>query len=83
MTALLSTPAPPLSTLREWPVDQIKINNDGLASSVGSLGEHGADDTVEQVHVRECNFTGAKNGARIKTFRGGSGYARDISCTGM
>lgn len=36
--------------------------------SVGSLGAGGADDRVEEVHVRNCNFTGTQNGARIKTF---------------
>lgn len=37
------------------------------ACSVGSLGLDGADDKVEEVHVRNCNFTGTQNGARIKT----------------
>ncbi|KAJ4707899.1 putative Pectin lyase-like superfamily protein [Melia azedarach] len=51
----------------------------GHGISVGSLGAGGADDRVEEVHVRNCNFTGTQNGARIKTFPGGSGYARKIS----
>ncbi|KAJ0030345.1 hypothetical protein Pint_12381 [Pistacia integerrima] len=51
----------------------------GHGISVGSLGEDGADDRVEEVHVRDCNFSRTQNGARIKTFRGGSGYARKIS----
>ncbi|ESR63689.1 hypothetical protein CICLE_v10010440mg, partial [Citrus x clementina] len=62
-----------------------KINITGVACgpghgiSVGSLGLDGADDKVEEVHVRNCNFTGTQNGARIKTSPGGSGYARGIS----
>ncbi|XP_031286368.1 probable polygalacturonase At3g15720 [Pistacia vera] len=51
----------------------------GHGISVGSLGEDRADDRVEEVHVRDCNFSRTQNGARIKTFRGGSGYARKIS----
>ena len=37
--------------------------------SVGSLGAHGAHETVEEVHVQNCNFTGTMNGARIKTWQ--------------
>jgi len=35
--------------------------------SIGSLGENGATEQVEEVHVQNCNFTGTENGARIKT----------------
>ncbi|KAK2651720.1 hypothetical protein Ddye_011576 [Dipteronia dyeriana] len=49
----------------------------GHGISVGSLGD-GEMDTVDQVYVRNCNLTGTDNGARIKTFREGSGYARNI-----
>ncbi|PIA42471.1 hypothetical protein AQUCO_02000130v1 [Aquilegia coerulea] len=51
----------------------------GHGISVGSLGAHGAYDTVEEVHVKNCNFTNTQNGVRIKTWQGGSGYARKIS----
>ncbi|KAF5196806.1 Polygalacturonase adpg1 [Thalictrum thalictroides] len=51
----------------------------GHGISVGSLGEHGAHETVEEVHVKNCNFTNTQNGVRIKTWPGGSGYARKIS----
>ncbi|TKY68029.1 polygalacturonase protein [Spatholobus suberectus] len=51
----------------------------GHGISVGSLGENGAHEVVEQVHVNKCSFNGAENGMRIKTWQGGSGYARNIS----
>ncbi|KAI7753780.1 hypothetical protein M8C21_022216, partial [Ambrosia artemisiifolia] len=46
--------------------------------SIGSLGEKGGHDTVEQVLVQNCNITGTKNGLRIKTVPNGSGYAKGI-----
>ncbi|KAL9303482.1 hypothetical protein ACSQ67_020745 [Phaseolus vulgaris] len=61
------------------------INATGIACgpghgiSVGSLGKNGVHDTVEQVYVRNCSFTNTQNGARIKTWQGGSGYARKIT----
>ncbi|XP_042481114.1 probable polygalacturonase At3g15720 [Macadamia integrifolia] len=51
----------------------------GHGISVGSLGENGAHHTVEEVHVNNCSFNGTMNGARIKTWQGGSGYAKNIS----
>ncbi|XP_057452800.1 probable polygalacturonase At3g15720 [Lotus japonicus] len=51
----------------------------GHGISVGSLGKDGKFETVEEVHVRNCIFQGTKNGARIKTWQGGSGYARKIT----
>ncbi|OWM78267.1 hypothetical protein CDL15_Pgr015086 [Punica granatum] len=51
----------------------------GHGISVGSLGKGGAFETVEEVHVKGCTFIGTQNGARIKTWQGGSGYARKIS----
>ncbi|XP_050387211.1 probable polygalacturonase At3g15720 [Argentina anserina] len=50
----------------------------GHGISVGSLGAHGSYSTVEDVQVRNCTFRGTTNGARIKTWQGGSGYARHI-----
>ncbi|KAL9303485.1 hypothetical protein ACSQ67_020748 [Phaseolus vulgaris] len=50
----------------------------GHGISIGSLG-NGNSNTVEQVHVRNCNFTKTQNGARIKTFEGRTGYARGIT----
>ncbi|XP_043702723.1 probable polygalacturonase At3g15720 [Telopea speciosissima] len=51
----------------------------GHGISVGSLGANGAHDTVEEVHVIDCTFVGTMNGARIKTWQGGSGYVRNIT----
>ncbi|RHN45254.1 putative polygalacturonase [Medicago truncatula] len=51
----------------------------GHGISIGSLGKGNSFEVVEEVHVRNCNFTGSTNGARIKTFPGGSGYARKIT----
>ncbi|KAK4853376.1 hypothetical protein QYF36_008274 [Acer negundo] len=48
----------------------------GHGISVGSLGD---GDKAEEVHIRNCNFTGTQNGARIKTSQGGLGYARSIT----
>ncbi|XP_039020843.1 probable polygalacturonase At3g15720 [Hibiscus syriacus] len=50
----------------------------GHGISIGSLGD-GTYDTVEEVHVKNCNLTNTQNGVRIKTFQGGSGFARRIS----
>ncbi|KAL4272640.1 hypothetical protein GQ457_13G016800 [Hibiscus cannabinus] len=36
--------------------------------SVGSLGD-GDYDTVEELHVKNCNFSNTQNGVRIKTFQ--------------
>ncbi|XP_027337590.1 probable polygalacturonase At3g15720 [Abrus precatorius] len=51
----------------------------GHGISVGSLGQGGTNAKVEEVHVRNCTFTGTTNGARIKTWVGGSGFARKIT----
>ncbi|XP_048323222.2 probable polygalacturonase At3g15720 [Ziziphus jujuba] len=50
----------------------------GHGISVGSLGGHGGYSVVEGVRVYNCSFNGTMNGARIKTFQGGQGYARKI-----
>ncbi|XP_056694777.1 probable polygalacturonase At3g15720 [Spinacia oleracea] len=51
----------------------------GHGISVGSLGEDGAQAKVEEIHVSNCTFNNTSNGARIKTWQGGSGYARKIT----
>ncbi|KAG6637115.1 hypothetical protein I3843_11G152700 [Carya illinoinensis] len=51
----------------------------GHGISIGSLGEDGKYDTVEDVYVGGCTFKGCQNGARIKTWDGGAGYARKIT----
>ncbi|XP_014521688.1 probable polygalacturonase At3g15720 [Vigna radiata var. radiata] len=50
----------------------------GHGISVGSLGRNGDDARVENIHVRNCTFLGSTNGVRLKTWRGGRGYARKI-----
>ncbi|GKV35839.1 hypothetical protein SLEP1_g44046 [Rubroshorea leprosula] len=47
--------------------------------NVGSLGKNGETARVEEIHVKNCTFNGTQNGARIKTWQGGQGYARKIS----
>ncbi|WJX46025.1 hypothetical protein P8452_32861 [Trifolium repens] len=51
----------------------------GHGISIGSLGKDHAHEIVEEVYVKNCTFTDTTNGARIKTFLGGSGYARKIT----
>ncbi|KAM7490122.1 hypothetical protein LguiA_033043 [Lonicera macranthoides] len=51
----------------------------GHGISVGSLGEGESYCAVEEIHVQNCNFTKSQNGCRIKTWPGGTGYARYIS----
>ncbi|XP_024178638.1 probable polygalacturonase At3g15720 [Rosa chinensis] len=51
----------------------------GHGISVGSLGVNESYQTVEEIQVRNCSFNGTQNGARIKTWQGGSGYARKIT----
>ncbi|XP_057452693.1 probable polygalacturonase At3g15720 [Lotus japonicus] len=51
----------------------------GHGISVGSLGRNGAHETVEDIYVRNCTFFRTTNGARIKTWMGGRGYARKIT----
>ncbi|RDY06861.1 putative polygalacturonase, partial [Mucuna pruriens] len=46
--------------------------------SIGSLGKNGEYATVEEIYVRNCTFKETTNGARIKTWTGGAGYARKI-----
>ncbi|KAI4376627.1 hypothetical protein MLD38_014369 [Melastoma candidum] len=50
----------------------------GHGVSIGSLGKNGAEDKVENVHVKDVHFRGSTNGARIKTWQGGKGYAKNI-----
>ncbi|CAJ2654844.1 unnamed protein product [Trifolium pratense] len=51
----------------------------GHGISIGSLGKGKSHEEVEEVHVKNCSFTDTTNGARIKTFPGGSGFARKIT----
>ncbi|KAH7547393.1 hypothetical protein FEM48_Zijuj01G0305000 [Ziziphus jujuba var. spinosa] len=49
------------------------------AKCVGSLGKDGEFNVVEEIYVEHCTFNGSDNGARIKTWQGGSGYAKKIT----
>ncbi|MED6218027.1 hypothetical protein PIB30_023267 [Stylosanthes scabra] len=52
----------------------------GHGISIGSLGKGGQFEIVEQIYVKNCTFKeGSTNGARIKTWQGGSGYAKKIT----
>ncbi|KAI3851694.1 hypothetical protein MKX03_022339 [Papaver bracteatum] len=57
----------------------INITNVACGPGHGiSLGANRATEEVERVRVQNCNFTDTLNGARIKTWQGGSGCAKDI-----
>ncbi|KAG8379848.1 hypothetical protein BUALT_Bualt07G0132100 [Buddleja alternifolia] len=51
----------------------------GHGISIGSLGKNGEHGTVEAISIRNCTFNGTTNGVRIKTWQGGSGFARNIN----
>ncbi|WCJ40568.1 Pectin lyase-like superfamily protein [Euphorbia peplus] len=51
----------------------------GHGISIGSLGHNGDNDTVEEVHVKHCNFGNSLNGAHIKAWQGGVGYVRKVT----
>ncbi|KAK9090211.1 hypothetical protein Sjap_023388 [Stephania japonica] len=61
----------------------VQINNincgPGHGVSVGSLGKGGSFAQVENIYVNNVNFSETTNGVRIKTWQGGSGYARGIT----
>ncbi|KAJ1380159.1 Pectin lyase fold/virulence factor [Sesbania bispinosa] len=50
----------------------------GHGISIGSLGEDNSEAQVSNVVVNRATLTGTTNGVRIKTWQGGSGYARNI-----
>ncbi|XP_059303903.1 probable polygalacturonase At3g15720 isoform X1 [Lycium ferocissimum] len=60
----------------------LKISNiicgPGHGISIGSLGKHGSNDNVENIVVSDVVFIKSTNGARIKTWQGGQGHARNI-----
>ncbi|PIA58617.1 hypothetical protein AQUCO_00500511v1, partial [Aquilegia coerulea] len=49
----------------------------GHGISVGSLGKD-EESAVEEIFVSNCNFSDTMNGVRIKTWQGGSGFAKSI-----
>ncbi|WVZ04143.1 hypothetical protein V8G54_024949 [Vigna mungo] len=50
----------------------------GHGISIGSLGADKSEAEVSNVVVNRATLTGTTNGVRIKTWQGGSGYARNI-----
>ncbi|RLN41897.1 hypothetical protein C2845_PM01G22720 [Panicum miliaceum] len=55
----------------------------GHGISIGSLGDDGSRAEVSGITVDSVQLHGTTNGARIKTYQGGSGYARDITFQNM
>ncbi|KAL6639534.1 hypothetical protein ACP70R_023264 [Stipagrostis hirtigluma subsp. patula] len=50
----------------------------GHGISIGSLGDHGSEAHVVNVTIDTAQLYGTTNGARIKTWQGGHGYAENI-----
>ncbi|GMY22471.1 polygalacturonase QRT2 [Fagus crenata] len=50
----------------------------GHGISIGSLGADNSEDYVSNVIVNRAKLTGTTNGMRIKTWQGGSGFAKNI-----
>ncbi|WOH09854.1 hypothetical protein DCAR_0729314 [Daucus carota subsp. sativus] len=50
----------------------------GHGISIGALGKGGRDQ-AEEIHVKNCTLRGTMTGVRIKSWQGGTGYARKIS----
>ncbi|XP_073108137.1 polygalacturonase-like isoform X1 [Elaeis guineensis] len=50
----------------------------GHGISIGSLGDHGSKAQLSNVIVDTAQLKGTTNGARIKTWQGGRGYAKNI-----
>ncbi|KAG2534413.1 polygalacturonase-like [Panicum virgatum] len=55
----------------------------GHGISIGSLGDDGSRAEVSGITIDSVQLHGTSNGARIKTYQGGSGYARDITFQNM
>ncbi|XP_066383602.1 polygalacturonase-like [Miscanthus floridulus] len=55
----------------------------GHGISIGSLGDDNSRAEVSGITIDSVQLYGTTNGARIKTYQGGSGYARDITFENM
>ncbi|WVZ60972.1 hypothetical protein U9M48_010917 [Paspalum notatum var. saurae] len=55
----------------------------GHGISIGSLGDHNSRAEVSSIAIDTVQLYGTTNGARIKTYQGGSGYAKDITFQNM
>ncbi|PPS04524.1 hypothetical protein GOBAR_AA16129 [Gossypium barbadense] len=49
-------------------IARVNCKNESTNCSIGALGAHG-EDTVEEVHVRNCTLKGTMTGVRIKTWQ--------------
>ncbi|KAG6429977.1 hypothetical protein SASPL_108036 [Salvia splendens] len=61
----------------------VKITPILTYTTIGSLGENGNHDEVEAINISNCNISGTEAGIRIKTWQGGSGFARNINFTNI
>lgn len=50
----------------------------GHGISIGSLGDDNSRAEVSGIYIDTVQLYGTTNGARVKTYQGGSGYAKDI-----
>lgn len=50
----------------------------GHGISIGSLGKNGEEAKIDNILVQNITFSETSNGARIKSWQGGSGYAKNI-----
>ena len=50
----------------------------GHGISIGSLGDRNSEARVENITINGVRLRGTTNGARIKTWQGGRGYAKNI-----
>ncbi|KAJ1293085.1 hypothetical protein BS78_01G041300 [Paspalum vaginatum] len=55
----------------------------GHGISIGSLGDDNSKAEVSGIAIDTVRLYGTTNGARIKTYQGGSGYAKDITFQNM
>ncbi|OEL33054.1 Polygalacturonase [Dichanthelium oligosanthes] len=55
----------------------------GHGISIGSLGDDNSRAEVSGIFIDSVQLYGTTNGARIKTYQGGSGYAKDITFQNM
>lgn len=55
----------------------------GHGISIGSLGDDNSRAEVSGIIIDTVQFYGTTNGARIKTYQGGSGYAKDLTFQNM
>ncbi|CAL4927943.1 unnamed protein product [Urochloa decumbens] len=55
----------------------------GHGISIGSLGDDNSRAQVSGITIDTVQLYGTTNGARIKTYQGGSGYAKDITFQNM